>query len=182
MNCQDLIPTPPIAPKDLIKQIKHEVEREPWDSYNFERDYMIMPYATTRCRGGNINPESVHPLPPPLPCHQGTRPNTIGTTAELYDNAVSSHSCNRPKTWNNIEDIIHSLPAQVSTLTMSELSSLLKTLQLPEVANVCEEHLIDGNIFKDITEQDFKEEPFKLKGLPLIKVWNIVKNNWRPKL
>ncbi len=65
-------------------------------------------------------------------------------------------------------------------LSIKGLVETLQLLRLPHLGTICENEMVDGHIFKMLTEQDLKEKPFNLSGLNLRKALSLKDRNWRP--
>ncbi|XP_069138310.1 uncharacterized protein [Argopecten irradians] len=68
----------------------------------------------------------------------------------------------------------------IELMKISEVANMFRKYKLDRVAEICEEHIIDGTILSDLEEDDLMNEPFNLKGYVLKKVLLIQKGH-RPK-
>ena len=64
--------------------------------------------------------------------------------------------------------------------TVEEVVDCFEVCALPKVARVCKEESLDGEYFKDLSDENLAQEPFCLTDFHICKVRRIVAG-WRPK-
>lgn len=133
---------------------------------------------------------------PPLP----ERPKTLGAGRRSPSKSPSGSRIEKAKPDDVLPEVPHEpgdgatdihlenasspreIPTKLDGLSVRGLGNALRLLRLSDVAAICEDNLVDGQVFLDLSEQDLTEDPFNLKGLALKKVLNIKDKGWRPKM
>lgn len=69
----------------------------------------------------------------------------------------------------------------ISQMSVKELVSCLHQCALTKLADLCDEHKMDGEFIADIDEDDLSKEPFSLNLIEIAK-FNKMKEGWRPRI
>lgn len=94
------------------------------------------------------------------------------TGYELID---ISRACIQDQKSPDIETVFY-------TYTVEEVYECFQNCGMSKFAKDCKENALDGNFFKDIDLNVFKDDPFSLKTFDIFKVSRIVKYGWKPVL
>lgn len=70
---------------------------------------------------------------------------------------------------------------RVSQMSVKELVNCLRQCALSNLADLCDEHKVDGQFFMDIEEEDLREAPYNLNGMEIRK-FKKMKKGWRPRI
>ena len=166
-------PPPPIAKKpDSVRPL-------PIRPNTLGRDVSPAPMSPPMPRPRNSRNSLPSHAPPP-------RPNTVPERPPSGEGPPSGsrHEAGDGRTDVNLEHAqsVREIPTHLRDLSVRGLAKALRLMKLDDVATICEQNVVDGEVFSDLSEQDFKVEPFCLKGLPLKKVIRFTSNSWRPKI
>ncbi|XP_074640392.1 uncharacterized protein LOC141898423 [Tubulanus polymorphus] len=95
----------------------------------------------------------------------------------VVNNQINSSSAGSSSNFRSLDEI----PEDLSTLSVVEVSKLLRFNALSDLTMKFMENLIDGAMFLSLTEEILLEEPFKLNKFQMLKVKKI-QAGYKPKL
>ena len=67
-------------------------------------------------------------------------------------------------------------------MSVMQVSHLFRYCLLQDIGDVCYQQRLDGRFFRDFDLQLLKEEPFNATQFQIVKIIQIIKNGWRPKV
>ena len=115
------------------------------------------------------------PLPPRITRYSASSTSSSATWSSGYNSDTPDG------TVTNVGDI-SGIPHDLKCLSVSGLADSLALLKLEKLADSCRDNLIDGNMFKALTADELKGDPFNLSGFHLKKALMFKDEGWTPKI